>query len=374
MVDYPNKAQSHNKVSERLSHPLLGLQCIPTTATLAIVQLSNAGDLFYENLLPRERKLREMRDERGVQYFEDFELDVNACGGCGSKRPSLDKDDEEFLAKWVKCLVKQTEDILGGNCNAEDVSIIREGIFSSLKIDVNPCSLCSSKSLGDCSGGIAETAEDHGNGSPGTNETEKSSICPCCNLTRESSDRLSKVRTSGRTALTNEYLGVSCESEPLQMFDEGMQCSEPLGNVLLKNWYSDEQVPIDLGGQNETAEIDKKELVGMYLEKNREGTESPARNKDGNIRTPTRETSARRMQSPMEGRRGIIKTPERSPNPGQVLSKLHLRTPDSAISERSRKSQPVEDKTPTPMKTPQRNALNQSRTPTKKKITRVAGF
>ena len=393
MVDYPNKVQSHSRVTKRLSDPLLGLSCILTTRKLTILQLSNAGDLFYQNVFRRESKLTEMRDEWGVKHFKDFELDFTACGGCGSKKPSLTRDDKEFLAKWVECLMEQTdeEDMSGDNCGVENVSAIRKEIFSSLETDVS-CSLCSENRLGNSSGSIGETGENCT--SSKTDATVESRICPYCNLTRESSDQLCKARTSDWTILTKDYLGLSYEVESLHMFDEDIQCSEPLGKVLLRNWHSDEQVPIELAVEHEPEEINKNELVEKYLEMNRESTESPVRNQDENIQTPTRKTAREEIQSPIGDRRKIktqlIKSPktpktQRSPDPGQnsqVISKRNFKnlcTPDSAVSVKGGTSQ---DKTPNLTNTPHRNPMNspletsrnQSRTPTKKKITRVAGF
>ena len=51
------------------------------------------------------------------------------------------------------------------------------------------------------------------------------------------------------------------------MFNEDTKCSEPLGTALLRNWHSDEQLPVDLTGQqsNESKD-DKEEMVKTWLE------------------------------------------------------------------------------------------------------------
>ncbi len=224
MVEYPNKAESYPKLIERLSQPLLGLSCIPSTTSLTVVQLSNTGDLFYQKLFPHKSKLQEVSEEGRVQYYEDLDLDLTAGGGCGSKKPNLGENDLEFITKWVECLTKhvdkESKDAQEDeNYDSEDVGIIREELFSC---------------LGDSSSNTSEL-----------------------------SHQIDKVRKAYRQGkvLTKKSIGLSYEPETLQMFDEGVQCSEPLGNVLLRNWYSDEPVPIDLTGKQNTENEEEKQNV-----------------------------------------------------------------------------------------------------------------
>ena len=254
MVSYPNKALSHQKVSERLSKPLLGLSCIAdsTRKSLTVVQLSNTGDLFYQHLSPHESKLQEVRDEGRVQYYEDLDLDLVASGGCGSKQPKLHEDENKFITKWVNYLMYESEDMevdLDENCVVEDAGKLREKLFSYMAAKNTQCSLCSDRRFSE--------------------SCEPAEICPCCKMPRELSDKFDEVRKpdSQKPVLTKEYLGLKYKPEVLQMFNENIKCSEPLGTALLRNWHSDEQVPVDLTGQqsNESKD-DKEEMVKTWLE------------------------------------------------------------------------------------------------------------
>ena len=315
MVEYPNKAQSYPKVTERLSQPLLGLSCIPTKTSLVVVQLSNTGDLFYQNLFPHESKLKEVRDEGSVQYYEDLDLDLTASGGCGSKKPNLGGNEQEFITKWVECLMEHVEkgskDTLGDldeNCDSKHVGIIREELFSCLaEIEVQ-CSLCSDGGLRGSSANSDRTTQVMNASGRSVDPAE---ICPYCKMSKELSDQIDMVRKadSQRRVLTKKCLGLNYEAGTLQLFDEGIQCSEPLGNVLLNNWYSDEAVPIDLSGkQNNETEEDKLDAVKTWLEK--EQGESSQVTRDT---TPVRNTH-QNMDSTVRQASKNIKSPARKRN------------------------------------------------------------
>ena len=258
MVNYPNKAQSCRKVSERLSKPLLGLSCITdsTRKSLTVVQLSNTGDLFYQHLSPQESKLQVVQDGGRVQYYEDLDLDLVASGGCSSKQAKLEEDEYKFITKWVKYLMKRVykhankdmEIDFDENCVVEDAVELREKLFSYMAAKNTQCSLCRDRRFSES----CETAE----------------VCPYCKMSRDLSDKFDKVRKadSQKPILTKEYLGLKYKPEVLQMFNEDIQCSEPLGISLLRNWHSDEHVPVDLTGQqsNESKD-DKQDMVKTWL-------------------------------------------------------------------------------------------------------------
>ena len=102
-MNFPRKGEPW--INERLDQPLHGLAVIPHSepTLLTAVQLSIPGDLFYQNLLPRERKLNEVREEGRVHFYEDFNLGL--ASDDGSKEPGLNKSDEDFIAQWVDCLM-----------------------------------------------------------------------------------------------------------------------------------------------------------------------------------------------------------------------------------------------------------------------------
>jgi hypothetical protein len=254
MINYPNKAQSYSKVCERLNQPLLGLTCVPhsTRKSLTVIQLSNTGDLFYQNLSSHEIKLEEVRDGGRVQYYQDVDLDLTSSGGCGSKRLTLEENDHKFITKWVECLMehsnnerKDMAEYFDKNCDSEDVGMIREELFSYLTEFNVQCSLCSDR--GSC------------------DNPEASEVCRYCKMPSQLSDRIKKTYQPMQV-LTRKSLGLKNEAERLQLFNEDIKCSEPLGSVLLRNWFSDEQVPIELTGEKSSdGEDTKQDMVETWL-------------------------------------------------------------------------------------------------------------
>ena len=152
------------------------------------------------------------------------------------------------------------------------------------------CRLCNGKSSDDPAGSSDETP-----------------CCSYCGLNTELSERLSQVVISDNAILTKDFLGLQHEPEELKLFNyEDIQCNEPLGNNLVRNWVSEEQTPMCLttGESEEANERDKLDAIKAWLE-NGEMTQEkddgeklkiPMKRKRGITTTPTRDISMNKEQ------------------------------------------------------------------------------
>lgn len=420
MFDFPNKAQRYPEVKKRLNQPLLGLSCISESrkTSVLVLQLSNTGDLFYEKLAARESSVQ-------ANVHKDFDLNVKGSSVTvpDNKKLNLGENDQEFITKWVELLMdhvhresKEMLDELIENCTSIDAGIIQEELFSYLEEFEVQCCLCNGQS--------SREADDTMNSSCSSDPLENTD-CSYCKMPRKLSDQINRFSKGDdqRKILTKKSLDLKYKADALKLFDEGIQCSEPLGNVLLRNWYSDKQLPVDFTGRNRNEiENDKQDSVTTWLEKDLESSAHTVHTQR-NIRSPVRKRSkdTRRDEEDISPLRKYLETPlnrntashetktlymqspkstekthsnvvfQNSPNdfgsPHRVeqacqgVSVKILRTPDNSTSQISQTSR---DKTPnfvisksTPGKrlnSPSTTPGRRTRTPTKKKISRIPGF
>lgn len=266
LIDYPNKEETLHAVVSQLNQPLLGLTCIsnpaPSDNTLAVIQMSKTGDLFYQCFTPHENTLTQEIDKEQVYYYEDIDIDFACSGGCGSTKPILTEKDQHTVENWLECAKHEraeTNNIAlqesSDTFHFSDAELLRKKVFSKLEND-SKCILC----------------EDVGfSNMDSVGEADFQKECDCCGLDENVSEKLSSVTTKEMTFLTNTYLGSSYETAELQWFDGNRDYTHPLAATLVNNWYSEEQTPVKLSGV-ESEDVTKEENVCKTQDSNKKGS------------------------------------------------------------------------------------------------------
>lgn len=254
MVEYPNKAELLPEITSRLSQPLLGLTSIKHVSdnikTLSILQLSKAGDLFYQCLSPQENTLKEERNQQQLHFYEEFDVDHASSSGCGSLKIVLAEKDKDLVQNWLNStkeqMVQENTSALQESSHTfhfVNAGLIREKILSLIKHN-SQCTLCD---------GILTSNQV-------AVHDELEGKCYCCGLDKTVSEKLNAIRTTETVVLTNAYLGTNYEPNQLELFDVHQNYTDHLGLVLLKNWSNEEQTPVQLGEEPQ-ADITKDEGV-----------------------------------------------------------------------------------------------------------------
>ena len=210
--------------------------------------MSKVGDLFYQCFTPCVNTLTQEVEQGRVYFYEDTNMDFACSGGCSSRKPVLTEKDRHVLENWLEHVTQErtetnTSALLENpsTSSVSDATEVYKCLFSKVE-NGSKCRLCD-----DVGSSRVDTV----------GESAFQKKCDSCGVDRNDAKKLSSARTKEVSVLTNGYLGRSYTPKKLELFNNDSNYTDPLGVVLLKNWYCEKQTPINMTGQSQDVTVEE---------------------------------------------------------------------------------------------------------------------
>ena len=210
--------------------------------------MSKLGDLFYQCFTPCVNTLTQEVEQGRAYFYEDSNMDFACSGGCSSRKPVLTEKDRHVLENWLERVTQERAEANisallenPSTSNVSEAAEVYKNLFSKVE-NGSKCRLCD-----DVGSSRVDTV----------GESASQEKCDSCGTDRNDAKKLSSARTKEVSILTNDYLGSTYTPKKLELFNEDSNYTDPLGVVLLKNWYCEKQTPINVTGQSQDVTVEE---------------------------------------------------------------------------------------------------------------------
>lgn len=219
-------------LDDRLANPLIGVCSIPLTSGedrkgLTVLQMSSAGDIFYQPFIPRDKGGKS-------KIYQDQD---NPITSKHSKDQKISDADIAFLKDWVNELVTMHNENDGCynewplNSNSAEAyfgDFVRE--IMCLGEPHRSCVLCNLATTEDV------TAQE---------DSDEDSVCPLCGIDVKYGMQLKKSQTLN--FVCSKEIKPEDQCADLKLVTNANSYQDPLSKCLLHNWFSNTPAPLNLG-------------------------------------------------------------------------------------------------------------------------------
>lgn len=218
-------------LDDRLANPLIGICSVPLTSQgvqkgFTVLQMSSAGDIFYQSFTPSDKGKSSWPDNPGTSK--------------DSKDQKISAADIRFLEKWINELVAMNNehDELPFKSNVVETDF--RDLFRTMMFLEEPhpsCELCN----------LDRTIDFN------VEYSDEDCVCPRCGIGVKYGAKLKKSNTLDFPCPKEIKLKDPCADLNIIVNTNSFQ--DPLSKNLLRNWFSNTPEPLNL---ESTKDIDKE--------------------------------------------------------------------------------------------------------------------